>query len=93
MDAKIYRPTKNAMQSGMGGTKFWLLEFTPKDRRFIEPLMGWTGSRDTRRQLFLKFESSKEAEAYAKRQGLSYEVIEPEEATLKIQAYSDNFQG
>ena len=90
-EARIYRPTKNAMQSGKRNTRRWVLEILPEDSRYVDSIMGWTGSSDTTQQLRLKFDSQKEAEDYAKRKGLHYRVIEPKTATIKIQAYADNF--
>lgn len=92
MSVKIYRPTKNAMQSGKANTKKWLLEFDAENTRFIEPIMGWTGNSDTRQQLKLTFDTMEQAVAYAKRKNLVYRVIEPKKAALHLQAYSDNFQ-
>lgn len=42
MEARIYQPTKTAMQSGKANTRFWVLEFEPEECKKIEPLMGWT---------------------------------------------------
>jgi ETC complex I subunit conserved region len=55
----------------------WMLEFEPRSRPFIDPLMGWTGSTDTLRQLKLRFPTREAAIDYARRQGLRYEVREP----------------
>jgi hypothetical protein len=74
--AVIYKPAKSAMTSGRAGTKRWLLEFEPQSAPFIEPLMGWTGSADPLAQVRLTFPSREAAVAYAKRQGLDYEVRE-----------------
>ena len=46
MRARIYQPTKSAMQSGRALTKRWLLEYEPESPRKIDPLMGWTSSGD-----------------------------------------------
>ena len=56
--AKIYIPTKTAMQSGRGKLKKWVLEFVTKDSS-INPLMGWESSTDTLGEVILQF-SSKE---------------------------------
>ena len=40
MFARIYRPSKTAMQSGRAKTKDWVLEFEPADARY---LMNHTG--------------------------------------------------
>ena len=52
--AKIYIPTKTAMQSGRGKLKKWILEFDTKDPS-INPLMGWETSTDTLEEVILKF--------------------------------------
>jgi hypothetical protein len=93
MKVKIYKPTKNAMQSGKANTKKWLVEFYQDKTRFIEPVMGWTGNTDTKPQIHLSFDNEDEAIEYAKRNGLEYTVVQPEVAKVKIQAYADNFTG
>ena len=54
--AKIYIPSKTAMQSGRGKQKNWILEFDTKDSK-INPLMGWESSTDTLGEVILKFSS------------------------------------
>ena len=92
MRARIYRPAKNAMQSGKARTKQWLLEYEPETARTIDPLMGWTSSRDMRQQLCLEFETAEEAVAYAKANEIPYQLFEPHVPTPKPKAYSDNFK-
>ena len=62
--AKIYIPTKTAMQSGRGKNKMWVLEFITKDTS-INPLMGWESSTDTLDEVILKFSSKEKAIEYA----------------------------
>jgi ETC complex I subunit conserved region len=90
--ARIYQKSKNAMQSGRAGTQLWMLEFEPNEAQRADPLMGWAGSGDTRRQLALKFATLDAAQAYAAARGLSYHVVQPAQSVLKLQAYSDNFR-
>lgn len=92
MTAKISKPARAATQSGQARAKLWLLEFEEERPRFIEPLMGWTGTRDTRQQIRLWFDSQQEAIAYARREGLAYHVIEPKETGRKSLSYADNFK-
>lgn len=89
---RIYQKPKNAMQSGRHGTDSWILEFEPTTAQRADPLMGWAGSADTRRQLILKFPTLDAAKAYAERKGLSYHVVPPAQRSLKLQAYADNFR-
>lgn len=93
MRARIYQPARNAMQSGQAKTKTWMLDFAPDEAREIDPLMGWTGSGDTQSQVRLKFESREAAEAYAKENGIAYEVTEPHKRKPNIRAggYGENF--
>ena len=91
MTARIFRPARTAMQSGKGNTKRWVLEFEPAVPRFQEPLMGWTGSSDMRRQVRLRFDTSEEAIAYAEREGIAYKLNEPTEKRSRSKSYSDNF--
>ena len=65
MTARIYKPAKTAMQSGMANTKDWVLDFDLQEPRQVEPLMGWTGGTDTLSQVELDFPSAEAAVAYA----------------------------
>jgi hypothetical protein len=93
MFAKIYRPARSAMQSGQAKTRDWVLEFVPDDRQALDPLMGWTGSSDTRRQVQLRFETREAAVAYAERHGIAHRVFEPtpRRHILRQNGYGDNF--
>lgn len=88
---KIYRPAKNAMQSGRANTRRWLLEYEPERPKFIDPLMGWTGSDDTKNQIRLRFDTRDEAVEYAQRHGLEYRVEEPKERVVRPKSYAANF--
>ena len=89
--ARIYRPAKNAMQSGRAKTKLWVLDFVSTERD-IDPLMGWTGMDDTLREIELFFPSREAAVAYAKERQLDFEVTEPKTRAPILKAYSDNFK-
>ena len=91
MFARIYRPTRTAMQSGQAKTRDWLLEYEPETPREVEPLMGFTSSRDMRSQIRLEFATRDEAIAYAEREGIPYRVFEAHETERKRIAYADNF--
>ncbi len=92
MTARIFRPAKTAMQSGTARTKAWILEFEPEAPREVEPLMGWTSSRDMRSQVRLSFPTKDDAIAYAKRNGLPFRIIDPRERRRRRKAYADNFK-
>jgi hypothetical protein len=92
MDARIYQPTKNAMQSGWGNTKKWLLEYEPAEKKVNDPLMGWIGSGDMKGQLRLRFATKDDAVAYANRHGIPFRVIEPKYRAIKPKSYADNFR-
>src|SRR5215469_9887120 len=86
MLARIYKPAKNAMQSGMARTKDWVLEFEPASARKPDPLMGWTSTTDLNGQIRLEFETREEAVAYAQRHGIAFRIFEPAEHKRTIKA-------
>ncbi|MBP0492838.1 ETC complex I subunit [Pararoseomonas indoligenes] len=91
--ARIYSPPKSAMQSGQGRTDEWVVEYAPGERKLIDPQTGWYGSGDTNRQVRLRFDTLEDAEAYAKAQGLTYEVeARRQRPAIRPKAYADNFR-
>jgi hypothetical protein len=91
MIARIYKPARNAMQSGIAKTKHWMLDYEPDEPCRVEPLMGWTSSGDTRQQVRLRFDSKEEAILYCESHGIAYQVLEPKAPSRRTMAYSDNF--
>ena len=91
MPARIYKPSKTAMQSGSANTKSWVLDFEPEAPRRVEPLMGWTSSGDMRQQLRLHFGTREEAIAYCERHGIAYQVFETTPVKRRAISYADNF--
>jgi hypothetical protein len=92
MPVRIYKPARNAMQSGKGKSDGWVLEFEATGPRGREPLMGWTSSNDTRQQVKLTFATCEEAVAYAEREGLPYRVMPEAPVRMQKKSYSDNFK-
>jgi NADH dehydrogenase len=92
MLARIYQPARSAMQSGPR-VRDWVLQFAPADAKWIDPLMGWTGSDDMNGQVQLRFASREAAVAYAERHGIPFQVFEPTRRRhiLRQNGYGDNF--
>jgi len=88
--AKIYKPSRTAMQSGIRNSKKWILEFDTLDTG-INPLMGWTSSKDTMSEVKLEFLTREEAINYVKKNNIDYYVVEPEKSKIVKKSYSDNF--
>ena len=91
MTARIFKPAKNAMQSGRSKTKEWQLDYEPEQPRSVEPLMGWTSSGDMKQQITLRFHSKEEAVAYCERKGIASQVIEPQDSIRRPVASADTF--
>ena len=93
MSARIYKPARNAMQSGNAKTRNWILEFAPASSREVDPLMGWTSSSDTQAQVRIRFDSCEAAMEYAKAHGIDAIVAVPKTRKLNIRArgYGENF--
>ena len=88
--AKIYKPTKTAMQSGDRNTKNWLLEFDTLNTG-INPLMGWETSNDTMSEVKLEFSTKEQAINFAKKNDIIYYIVEPQKRKIIKKSYSDNF--
>ena len=88
--AKIYIPNKSPMQSGLGKTYKWILEFNTKDPT-TNPLMGWESSSDTLTELKMEFTTKELAINYAKKMKIDYEIIEPKKRKIVKKSYADNF--
>jgi len=92
MTARIYKPAQNVMQQGKRATREWVLEYVPDQPRLIEPLMGWTSSGDTRRQVRLRFETQDEAIAFATENGIPFRLEKFPVKTLRPKSYAENFR-
>ncbi|MEP2781710.1 MAG: ETC complex I subunit [Pseudoruegeria sp.] len=93
MRARIYQPSRNAMQSGQAKTHHWVLEYAQASTREVDPLMGWTSSDDTQSQVKLRFDSKEAAIEYATKNGLEYSVTDPHKrkANIRQGGYGENF--
>jgi len=93
MRARIFRPARNAMTSGMAKTRKWVLDYAPSSAREVDPLMGWTSSDDTQSQVRLRFDTKEAALEYAEAHGIEAEVHEPKprKANVRPGGYGDNF--
>ena len=89
--AKIYKPSKTAMQSGIKKFDKWVIEFVA-EKPGINPLMGWESSSDTYSELNLEFKTKELAIEYAKKNKIDYELIEPKNRKINKKSYADNFK-
>ena len=78
------------MQSGLGKTDKWILEFETKDPT-KNPLMGWESSSDTLTEVKLEFSSKELAMNYAKKNNIDFEIVELKKRKMVKKSYADNF--
>ena len=78
------------MQSGSRNTKNWILEYEFL-KTGLSPLMGWESSSDMLSEIRLEFSTKGKAIDYAKKNNISYYVINPKDRKLVKKSYSDNF--
>ena len=57
---RIFRPAKNAMQSGTAGVRRWKIEFDTRER-WENNLMGWASSGDPLSNMQVDFASKEDA--------------------------------
>nr|CAG4641205.1 EOG090X0DNW [Eulimnadia texana] len=87
---RIFKPAKNAMQSGTANTKVWKIDFDTRER-WENPLMGWISSGDPLSNMQLNFASKEEAANYCERMGYDYTIELPVEKKPKVKSYGANF--
>ena len=92
MRAKIYKPSKTAMQSGRSKFNKWVLKFNNNRNQKNDSLMGWNGGSNTISQVELKFDTKEDAINYAKRNDIEYVVLESSERKVITKSYADNFK-
>ena len=88
--AKIFKPTKTAMQSGPGKIDKWVLEYIT-EQNSINPLMGWESSTNTLNELKLEFASKDKAIEYAKKNKINFEIIDEKKRKIVKKSYANNF--
>lgn len=93
MQARLYRPAKTAMSSGMAKTRQWVLEFAPQSPRDVDPLMGWTGSSDMASQVRLRFDTMEEALRYCEDNGIQavVQAAHARKPNIRLRGYGENF--
>ena len=89
--AKVYKNIFSATQSGKHKGDYWVLEPVCSKSYIRDDLMGWSGGRDVKQQIKLKFTSLNDLERYAEKNKISLEIIQPKEKKVIIKSYSDNF--
>jgi len=87
---RIFKPAKNAMQSGTNNTKRWRMEFETRER-WENPLMGWSSSGDPLSNMNLDFLDKQDAIAFCDKNGWPWFVEEPVDKQPKKKTYGDNF--
>ena len=90
--ARIYSPAKTATQSGTANTNKWILEFCDYERKEVDKIMGWIGSKNMMSsELRMEFDSLEKAEQYAKSLDIDYVVSKPKSKKVIIKQYISNF--
>ena len=92
MKAKIYKPSKTAMQSGRSKFNKWVLKISDSKNQIRDTMMGWNGGSNTSSQIQLKFKSKEDAINYAKSNNIDYEVLETSVRKVISKSYADNFK-
>ncbi|KAG2453781.1 hypothetical protein HYH02_001990 [Chlamydomonas schloesseri] len=99
----IFSNSKSPEQQGRQKTAFnrsfphWSIEYLDQAPKWVNPLMGWTSTADTKHQaaVSMQFYSAQEAVAFCERQGWQYEIQEPnvprDTRSRRYAAYGDNF--
>ncbi len=89
VDVRIYKPSRNIMQSAPLAEDKWVVVSNKIEAKASDPLMGWTSSSSQAADAIkMFFESLEEARQYCDKNGLSYSVIEPQKRKVNIHPYA-----
>ena len=78
------------MQSGLGKSDKWVLEFETENAG-VNPLMGWETSSNTLSELNLEFSTKELAIEFAKKNKINFEIIDHQKRKTVKKSYADNF--
>lgn len=92
LKARIYQPTRTAMQSGKAKSECWVLEYLQPKARFRDSIMGWNGSLQTVGQVQLQFDCLEDAISYASKNDIEYQVAPIHKSKFIPKSYADNFR-
>ena len=87
----IKKPCKTNMQSGLNKTKNWIIEFPFDSSIKKDVLMGWNSSKDTTKQISLKFSSLEDAKKWCIKNKHDFSITDETKRTLKPKSYTSNF--
>uniref|UniRef100_A0A914MEZ3 NADH dehydrogenase [ubiquinone] iron-sulfur protein 4, mitochondrial n=1 Tax=Meloidogyne incognita TaxID=6306 RepID=A0A914MEZ3_MELIC len=90
--AVIYKPARNAMQSGWNNVTAWKIELDNRER-WEDQTIGWCSSGDplSNINMALSFASKDDAINFCEKNRWAYEIREPEERKIVPKAYGSNF--
>ena len=91
MHVRIYRPSRNAMQSGRALLGRWVLEYELATARRPEPMMGWVASGDTNNQVQMDFPTREAAMEFAHKKGWLMDVEDDHPRKVEPKNYASNF--
>ncbi|VDM44437.1 unnamed protein product [Toxocara canis] len=90
--ARIFKPAREATQSGWNNTRVWKIELDNRER-WENPLMGWSSTGDPLSNISMNMDfASKEAAInFCVKNRWNYEVDEPQKPRVRPKAYGWNF--
>lgn len=91
MKFRIFKPAKNAMQSGKKNSGWKMLPIEETNIRSVNPLTGWISAQNTSSQFRFEFSCKEDAIKFAEESGFEYQVEEPHNQTVKPKSYAANF--
>lgn len=87
-DVRIYKPSKNVMQSAPNAEDRWIVQYLGSKKYVTDPVMGWTSSSNVKTHMSMSFDTKEEAIAYCEKKNLSYEVSKPAKRKVQIRSYA-----
>ena len=92
MQVRIFRQSRNVMQSGRGKVGRWIIQPMLPTARRPDPVMGWASAGDTLSEVRMVFSTYEQAANFAQKQGWTVMVEPVEERIVIPRNYADNFK-
>lgn len=90
---RIYKQSRNLMQSGNTKNKSWVLEFYKTSPSYFSNIANWVSSSDPDTQVRIKFPNLESAVNYATKKKLTYNITTTETHHCgKPKSYADIFK-
>lgn len=91
LKVRIYNPDTGFTKYGNAEQRWFLKVIEDKNKRTVDPIMGWATIEEPNYQVKLRFDDKEKAIEYAKSKGYDYIIQDQKQSKIRKKSYSENF--